>query len=44
MFWIELLIEFGGQERYDCRSSDNVHRGRYGYLVGMGCDGLKKKT
>jgi len=43
MFWIEPLIEFGGQERYDYRSFDNVHRGRYGHLVGMDCDGLKKR-
>ena len=35
MFWIEPLIEFGGQERYELDGITSVIHTHHDYLVGM---------
>ena len=42
MFWIELLIEFGGQGHYELDGTSSAIHTHHDYLVGMDSD--VKKT
>ena len=44
MFWIGLLIEFAGQERYELDGTSSAIHSHHDYLVGMDSDVKKDLT